>query len=227
MAYRPRLKICGVTNAEDARLVAGSGADYCGVLVNVGFSERSLSLDTAKEVASESAAPVVILLCDPPAEVVAAVAREIAPHAVQLLGREPPELIQEVKSGLACQVWKTLHLPAAADQVTAEEYVGAGADAFLLDSTDASEGFLRLGGTGKLVDWEQAAAVVREIPKPVFLAGGIHAGNIEAAVVRVRPFGVDLCTGAEASKGKKDPEKVRRLVEAFRAAVTRIEEGEA
>ena len=62
MGNRPRLKICGVTNTADARLVAASGADYCGILVSVGFSERSLSLPQAREVASASAAPVVILL---------------------------------------------------------------------------------------------------------------------------------------------------------------------
>lgn len=227
MAYRPQLKICGVTNAADARLVADSGADYCGVLVNVGFSERSLSLDAAAEVTSECSAAVVILLCDPPAEMAAVVVREIAPHAVQLLGRESPELVRELGSRLPCRIWKSLHLPVAASQASAEEYVRAGADAFLLDTTDTSEGFLRLGGTGKLVDWDQAAALAGEIPKPVFLAGGIHPGNVESALIRVRPFGVDLCSGVEASKGKKDPEKVRRLMEAFRTAIDKIEEGEA
>jgi len=68
--------------------------------------------------------------------------------------------------------------------------------------------------------------LVGEIPKPVFLAGGIHPGNVEAALIRVRPFGIDLCTGVEASKGKKDPEKVRRLVEVFRSAIAKMEEAE-
>ena len=85
MAYRPSLKICGVTNAADARLVAGSGADYCGILVDVGFSERSLALAEAKRVAEACAVPVVILLCDPPQELVEAVVAQIAPRAVQLL----------------------------------------------------------------------------------------------------------------------------------------------
>ena len=68
MAYQPRLKICGVSNAGDAGLVAASGADYCGILVEVGFSERSLSLPQAREVAAASEIPVVVLLCDPAME---------------------------------------------------------------------------------------------------------------------------------------------------------------
>ena len=65
VSYLPRLKICGVANAEDARLVGLCGADYCGILVDVDFSERSLSLDEAQSVASASRAPTVVLLCEP------------------------------------------------------------------------------------------------------------------------------------------------------------------
>jgi phosphoribosylanthranilate isomerase len=85
---------------------------------------------------------------------------------------------------------------------------------------------LRIGGTGKLADWDQAAAMVNRIPKPVFLAGGINAENVASALFKVRPYGIDLCSGVESSKGKKDPEKMRRLVNAFKTAATSIERGE-
>jgi len=104
MAYRPRLKICGVTNVADARLVTESGADYCGILVDVRFSERSLSLRQAREVASASGIAVVVLLCDPEFEAAEEVAHEIRPYALQLLCREPPELLGALKSRVACSV---------------------------------------------------------------------------------------------------------------------------
>ena len=226
MAHRTRLKICGVTNAADARLVTGSGADYCGILVNVGFSERSLSLPEAREVASASAAPVVVLVCNPQMDELQEIVREISPYAVQLLGVETPEFIGLAKPRLPCQIWKTLHLPSAPGQAPPEEYAEAGVDAFLIDSSDSSEGFLRLGGTGKVADWEQAASMIRQISKPVFLAGGINADNVAAALFKVRPYGIDLCSGVESSKGKKDPEKMRRLAETFQAAAKKIEEGD-
>lgn len=226
MTHRARLKICGVTNARDARLVTESGADYCGILVNVGFSERSLSLPEARKVASASAAAVVVLVCNPRMDELEEIVREISPYAVQLLGLETPAFIRLAKPRLRCQIWKTLHLPRAPGQAPAEEYIEAGVDAFLIDSSDTSEGFLRLGGTGKVADWEQAASMIRQISKPVFLAGGINAENVATALFTVRPYGIDLCSGVESSKGKKDPEKMRRLTGAFKAAVKKIEEGE-
>jgi phosphoribosylanthranilate isomerase len=224
MAYRPRLKICGVTNASDARLVAQSGADYCGILVDVGFSERSLSLPEASQVAAASAIPTVILLCDPAPELVEEVVREIGPLAVQLLCRESPDLIRALRARVGCEIWKTLHLPAVEGQASADDYASAGVDAFLLDSSDTSEGFLRLGGTGSVLDWGRAAELIRQISKPVFLAGGINPDNVARALHQVHPHGVDLCSGVEQSKGRKDAEKIRRLVEAFSAAVAKMEE---
>ena len=79
--YQPRLKICGVTNVEDARLIGDSGADYCGVLVDVGFSERSLPLEQAREVASAAGTQVVVLLCDPTLEAALEVVSQIASFA--------------------------------------------------------------------------------------------------------------------------------------------------
>lgn len=222
MAYRPRLKICGVTNVDDARLVTDSGADYCGVLVDVGFSERSLSLRQAREVASASGVPVVVLLCDPELATAEEVVREIEPYALQLLCGEPPDFVRTLKSRLACRIWKTLHLPAAPGPASPEEYVEAGVDAFLIDSCDTSEGFLRRGGTGKVGDWRAAAALVEESRVPVFLAGGIGPDNVASALVEVRPHGIDLCSGVEASKGRKDPEKLKALVDAFRSAATKL-----
>lgn len=222
MTTRPRLKLCGVTNRDDARLVSISGADYCGILVNVGFSERSLTLETAASVAAAVTIPVVILLCDPEKELVCEVVRAIQPHALQLLGRESPELVKELKRTVACRTWKTVHLGNIAGQASAEAYVEAGADALLVDTADASDGTLRLGGTGKVGDWTAAAELVRRIPVPIFLAGGIGPDNVEAALLQVRPFGIDLCSGVEVSRGKKDPEKVRALIDNFSAAIDKL-----
>ncbi|MBW1912158.1 MAG: phosphoribosylanthranilate isomerase [Deltaproteobacteria bacterium] len=219
---KPCLKICGNTNIEDVRLVGASGAEYCGILVNVAFSERSLSLQRAAELASESKIPTVILVCDPRIEEVEEVVVEIKPFAVQLLGHEPPELVRELKSGLQCRVWKTIHLPLVSGQASPEKYARAGADALLVDSVDTSEGFQRLGGTGKVADWKAAAAIIKAVTIPVFLAGGINPGNVEKAITEVRPYGIDLCSGVEGSRGKKDPEKLRNLVKNFRSAIEKL-----
>jgi phosphoribosylanthranilate isomerase len=216
MRTRPKLKICGVTNRYDTRLVSASGADYLGILVDIEFSERSLTLPQAREVALASEIPVVILLCNPDVGMVLEVSQKIEPHAIQLLCHEAPELIEAIKQRTNCQIWKTLHLPASDYRTTMWEYIGAGVDALLVDRSDDTEGFLRLGGTGRLTDWQAAAAIVREASVPVFLAGGINPDNVQQAVMAVRPHGIDLCSGVEAVKGHKDPEKIRSLVENLR-----------
>lgn len=219
MKVRPYLKICGNTNIEDVKLVGDSGADYSGILVNVGFSERSLSLEQARQLVSASKIPTVILLCDPTIELVEKVAADIQPYAIQLLGQESPEFVKELKAGIHCQIWKTIHLPLVSGQSSPEEYIKSGTDALLVDSVDASEGFLRLGGTGKVADWKAAAAMIKRVSSPVFLAGGINPENVEKAILEVRPFGIDLCSGVEVSRGKKDPEKLRALVKNFHVAI--------
>lgn len=223
MSYQPLLKICGVTNTYDAQLVSSSGADFCGIVVDVDFSERSLSPWQAKEVASASNIPVVILLGDPEVETAEEIISEIKPYAVQLLWRESPELVRTLKSRLSCRIWKTIHLPITPDQALPEKYVEAGADALVVDSMDTSEGFVRFGGTGKVADWKAAAALVEKISIPIFLAGGINPENIDKALIQVHPFGIDLCSGVEASKGKKDPDKVRTLVDNLNTAIKKME----
>ena len=210
------LKLCGTTCAEDARL--GRGADFCGILVDVAWSERSLSMGEAAEVAKASGVRNVILLCNPNAAFAMKVARVLRPHALQLLCHEPPELVAELKQALPCEIWKTVHLPVVDGQATPEEYLSAGADALLVDTVDKSEGFERLGGTGKVGDWEAVAALQQEIDVPIFLAGGIDPDNVADAVRMVQPFGIDLCSGVEMQRGKRDPEKVKKLLRKFRKA---------
>jgi phosphoribosylanthranilate isomerase len=216
------LKICGNTNIEDVRLVGASGADFCGIVVNIAWSERSLSLQRAVELVSESKIPSVILICDLKVEEIEEVVAEIKPFAIQLLGHESPELVRELKSAVKCRIWKTVHLPLVSGEGSPEEYVKAGADALLIDSVDTSEGFQRLGGTGKVADWKTAAAIIKAVSIPVFLAGGINPENVEKAITEVRPYGIDLCSGVEASRGKKDPEKLRNLVNNFRSAIEKF-----
>lgn len=216
------LKLCGTANAGDAQLARG--ADFCGILVGVDWSERSLTLEEAAQVAKASVVRNVILLCNPSAAFAEEVAIALRPHALQLHCHEQPGLVSELKESLTCEIWKTVHLPLVEGQAAPEAYVEAGADALLVDSVDVSEGFERLGGTGKVGDWAAVAALKERIDIPLFLAGGIGPDNIADAVRSVRPHGIDLCSGVEMRRGRRDPEKVRRLIRRFRAAAAEVSE---
>jgi phosphoribosylanthranilate isomerase len=215
------VKICGITSIHDARLAADAGADYVGVLVDVAISERTRTAAQAAEIASESPIPTVILLYNRSTSDIQEIVSQVQPFAVQLLGQEPPQQVEALNREGACEFWKSVYLPAGSPKnvdipAVREEmqaYRDAGADFLLFDSVDMSLEKPRYGGTGKTCDWNVAGELIAESPLPVFFAGGIRPENVKAAIETIRPHGIDLCSGVEASKGIKDPIKLERLME--------------
>lgn len=220
-----KLKICGITNADDMKLVNACGADYAGILVDVGYSERSLDLQCAQRVADACRIQLVVLLCNPTSDFACEIVERIKPGAIQLLCVEPPDLVADLNAKVPCQIWKSIHFPAPDGQHEPRLYGEAGADALLIDRVDTSEGFVRMGGTGKTVNWLAASNMVKSLELPVFLSGGIDPNNIADAIAIVRPFGIDLCSGVESTKGKKDPEKLSELAVNFHGATKLNTEG--
>jgi phosphoribosylanthranilate isomerase len=89
-------------------------------------------------------------------------------------------------------------------------------DTILLDSGNPKAAIKTLGGTGNIHNWEISHALVKAVKVPVFLAGGLHAGNVKEAIQRVQPFGVDICSGVRTN-GKLDAEKLKAFVEAVKS----------
>lgn len=220
------VKICGITSIHDARLAGDAGADYAGVLVDVAVSERTRSTDQASEIANGSPISTVLLLYNRTTSDIQEIVAQVQPFAVQLLGQEPPQQVEELKRTLTCQFWKSVYLPAGSPEnvdipaVRAEmqAYQDAGADFLLFDSVDMSLEKPRYGGTGKTCDWNVAAELIAKSPLPVFFAGGIRPENVKAAIETIRPHGIDLCSGVEASKGIKDPRKLEQLMKQVKQA---------
>jgi phosphoribosylanthranilate isomerase len=209
-----RVKICGVTSADDARLAAVCGADAVGVLVG----QRLPSTDF---VASNEAAAIVAAL--PPfvaATLVtheydpAAVADAIAvvrPHAVQIHSEMSPTDCAELRKRFGgIRIIKSYHVTGPEAVEYGRRYADA-VDGFVLDSLNPATG--QVGGTGLTHDWNLSAAIVRRYRLPFMLAGGLTPGNVAAAVALVRPFGVDVNSGVKgAAGGRKDPDKMREFI---------------
>ena len=225
ISNRCKVKICGTTSVTDARMAADAGADYSGVVVEVPFSERSVPINSAAEIARQIPISTVILVFDRSTDWVTEAAAQIKPFAVQLLGHESPAQVAALKGSLSCEVWKSLFLPTendpAADikkiSVQIEAYIDAGADALLFDTAEFTDGKARFGGTGKQSDWNLSAQLIQTCKVPAFLSGGIRPENVRRAIEIVRPYGVDLCSGVEASKGIRDQQKLERLMGHARA----------
>ena len=219
-----KVKICGTTSLADAQMAVDAGADYCGVVLEVPFSERSVPIDTAAEIARQISIPTVIPVFNRPTDWVRRAAETIQPYAVQLMGRESPDEVHRLKQQLSCNVWKSLFLPAGTGEkpdvegirVEMEVYTHAGADALLFDTAAVSQGAVRFGGTGKTSDWDIAGRLIAESTIPAFLSGGICAENVRLAIETVHPYGIDLCSGVESVKGSRDARKLKSLMDAVR-----------
>lgn len=201
-----KIKICGITNADDARLCVEAGADALGFIFVEG-TPRYVTPDAAARIVA-TLPPFVTpvgVFWDHASGHVKAVAEQCRLGVLQFHGDESPEDLQEYR----LPVIKTLKVAGAEDLARMAVYRVA---AFLLDSPSRwSE-----GETRPPIPWEVAAEAARR--HPVLLSAGLTPENVAGAVRRVRPYGVDVNSGVEARPGRKDETRVRRFVAAARAA---------
>lgn len=221
-----KAKICGTTNMEDAEMAAREGADFFGVVVEVDFSPRSLTIEAAKPLFSSPPIPAVALVYNMASTRVESLIQQLNPFAVQFLSLAETSFVTYLKKTYPkVEIWQSLHLPQAGEAVdlkdfqkTAQTSVTAGVDALLFDTAALSKGAMKFGGTGVTSDW----GIVKELMDamrgtlPIWLAGGINPENVGEAIDRINPYGIDLCSGVEASRGKKDAAKLRSLMTTIR-----------
>ena len=202
-----RVKICGITNLEDALLAAELGADALGFIFYP-KSPRQVAPETAREIIAQLPPFVaaVGVFVDQAAAVVQEVAAQVGLDWVQLHGQESPEycrnLGRKVIKGFRIQDEDSLRLLA--------DYHEA-AQALLLDAYKKGQ----VGGTGTAFDWRLA----REAQPygRIILAGGLTPENVAQAIAIALPAAVDAASGTEAAPGKKDPAKLRAFFKAIKA----------
>lgn len=195
-----RIKICGVTSAEDAAMAAALGAEAVGINFYRG-SRRYVAVREAAPIIAAvrgKAVPVGVFVNELP-EIIAEVCRELGIEVVQLSGREPPAVARL----LPFRRIKAVHVRDGSEIAAYAKYP---CEAFLLDAAVPGE----YGGTGKTLEWADLATA--RPGKPWILAGGLTADNVANAIRLARPDGVDVAGGVEIHPGKKDPGKVRSFI---------------
>jgi len=195
------LKVCGITNQEDASAAIAGGATAIGFNFYPG-SPRYIAPERAAEIVSAGVRRVGVFVNESPAQV-EAVARLAALDVAQLHGEESAA---DFPAALA--VWKAARVGAGFDLA---RYENSPAEALLLDGP-AAEMF---GGAGKTFDWRLAAASRMRI----IVAGGLDASNVAQAVAMAHPWGVDACSKIESAPGKKDHKKMTEFLQAAKAAL--------
>ncbi|HOP41651.1 MAG TPA: phosphoribosylanthranilate isomerase [Geobacteraceae bacterium] len=195
-----KVKICGITNEEDAVQAVEAGADALG-FVFYDLSPRCISYEKAKKIIEKLppfVVPVGVFVNNPIRSINLAVER-CGIQVVQLHGDETPSFC----SGIRHKVVKAFRVRDISSLENIRNYPVSG---FLLDAYVPGS----YGGTGLTFNWETAR--VAKQYGPVILAGGLNAGNVRKAVESVEPYGIDVSSGVEASPGRKDHAKVAEFI---------------
>lgn len=223
-----KVKICGITNLEDALVAAEAGADYLGFIFYPP-SKRAVDVKTAHCIVShlrtEAKCPRLVgVFVNETAAIVAGILDACHLDLAQLSGEEVPSLIGDAQSPLYGRAYKALRPTSLAEaEAEAEWYFPPQLANYPTDQLpypslliDTYHPSLR-GGTGETGDWSLIAQLAHQV-SGLMLAGGLTADNVAAAVRQVRPYAVDVASGVEARPGRKDPELVRAFVANAKAA---------
>jgi phosphoribosylanthranilate isomerase len=217
------VKICGITNIEDALTAAEAGADALG-FVFYEKSPRNIDREVAGEIVAKLPANLekVGVFVNESAERIEETVLQVGLTAVQLCGKESvsgfiehmqvrqnmnhfPKIISVISGGQLSE-----------DGVVITDELKNALHALLIDSSSAAQP----GGTGKRFDWKKARGMVEMLGLriPTIVAGGLTPKNVGEALDLLRPWGVDVASGVEAKLGKKDRGKVQAFVAAVRQA---------
>ncbi len=207
----PRIKFCGITSLDDARLAVEAGAWAIGCIL---WPQSPRACDAAEAARIAAAVRRRVLVCgvfvNQHLDEVTGLVDGLGLTMVQLHGDEGPAFCGEVARRTGAKVVKAAPVRSQADVRALEAFH---TDFHLVD---AHRHGMR-GGTGEPFDWEFLRA--RRSSVPLVLSGGLRPDNVAAAIAAKRPFAVDTATGTEASPGVKDPAKVAAFVEAVNATV--------
>lgn len=204
-----RIKICGLTRVEDARVAADLGVDAVGVVLWPD-SPRAVSLERAAEVCAVLPPWTmrVGVFVRPTVEAIDAAIAAVGLGAVQIHGADDPAMYRRVRVPVvwAASLRDGQPAPAAPAGMT-----------LLLDAYDPEQH----GGTGRTIDWSRAHAVALR-DRHLVLAGGLTADNVAHAIAAVRPWGVDVSSGVETAPGLKSPARMQAFVAAARRVPTSL-----
>ncbi len=199
-----KIKICGITNEKDAIWASNLGVDYLGFNFYKN-SPRKISFSLAKGIISKLPSYVmkVGVFVNEQLKFVERKVKQIGLDLVQLHGEEPFQYCDELMSK-GIRVIKAFRIGNNFDINVVSSY---NTDFYLLDTYIPNIE----GGTGLSFDWEKAVKI-KELNKPIFLAGGLNSDNVKEAIEKVKPYGVDVASGIEKTPRRKDYDKMHTFV---------------
>ncbi len=211
------LKVCCIASLGEARLAIEHGATAIGLVGKMPSGPGPIPDELITQIARGTPAGIATFLLTSRTDAAGVVdhVRRTGVNTVQLVDAVEPGVHAALRrEAPGVRIVQVIHVQSEASVAEALE-VQDHVDMLLLDSGRPQAAVKELGGTGRAHDWSLSARIVREASKPVFLAGGITPGNVREAMTRVRPFGIDLCSGVRTG-GALDAAKLGALAAAMR-----------
>ncbi len=223
---RTRVKICCIASVEEAGLAIAAGADALGLVASMPSGPGPIRDEQIAAIAAVAPPPLAtfLLTAETSAAAIAEHVQRTRPTTVQIVSHiDPAESARLAALEPDVRRVQVIHVEGA-DALDLIPRYAPHVHAFLLDSGRPNAFVRELGGTGRVHDWSVSAAFVQASPHPVFLAGGLTPDNAAEAIRRVRPFGLDLCSGVRTD-GKLDPIKLAAFMEPVRIADDALRDG--
>jgi phosphoribosylanthranilate isomerase len=215
--YRPRVKICCISNTLEAEMALAHGADVLGLVGPMPSGPGVISNAMIQQI-SWGVGPILtfLLTSETEPEQIIAHCRTAQTNCVQLVDAVDSAVYQQIRTALPyLKIVQVVHVTGQSS-INEAQILAPMVDALLLDSGNPNLEVKELGGTGRVHNWEISREIVKLVDKPVFLAGGLNAENVREAIEVVRPYGLDVCSGVRTD-GKLDVEKLGRFMVAVGA----------
>jgi phosphoribosylanthranilate isomerase len=217
----PRIKICCIKSVEEAALAVEMGASALGLVSHMPSGPGVIADELITEIAATvpPAVGTFLLTSRQSVDEIVAHQRACRTNTIQICDHLTHGSHRELKRALpGISIVQVVHVTGP-ESVAEAVAVAPNVDAILLDSGNQKLAVKELGGTGKTHDWTLSREIRERIDVPMFLAGGLTSDNVAQAVMEVRPFGLDLCSGVRTD-GKLDPSKLRRFFSAVCGAAS-------
>ena len=212
---RIRIKICCISSVEEAKMAIAHGADALGLVGKMPSGPGPIPDFEISRIVKTIHPPIAsfLLTCEQTVEGIIQHIKKTNTNTVQLVDKVIDGNYAEIRTAFPyLNIVQVIHVngkESIEQALGVQKYV----DAILLDSGNPIEKIKTLGGTGNTHDWEISKKLVNKVSVPVFLAGGLNAGNVKQAIKKVQPFGVDVCSGVRTG-GKLDIRKLKAFVRA-------------
>ena len=213
---KPFIKICCMASREEARLAISAGASAVGLVSAMPSGPGPIADALIADIAAAVPPPIAtfLLTCRQDADSIIEQHSMCRTSTLQLVDSMAPAELEKLRARLpGIRLVQVIHV-GGEESIDEARMIAPFVDALLLDSGNQKLAVKELGGTGRVHDWRISRRIRDAVDVPLFLAGGLNAGNVAPAVAAVQPHGVDVCSGVRTD-GKLDAAKLRAFVAAM------------